>query len=373
MWVAPGNLALGEVEMNLVWKQPVSAPRAGKMHCTSTIIASTAPVMMASSCCRKLPAMGMPWRIRISLPVQQMPTTLMPFAPCFSARASISGSCAAATIISDSVGSWPWTMMLTWSSLSTPRLASERMGVGVPKSTSDSSVAIIEPPQPSAMEVRKPLQDQVDRVVVHADVGAVHDLDDLAVDAARVDAQLLPQFDALCRRAAGELDGAFLLAKLGVGGAGQIQGDLFLAPALGLDAVLGRQRVQLGLVLDLVAAALALGGQEQRVGDVAPVVRVGGRAGGDHADQVAGDDDVGRRSADAQFGPIVLKGTDAAGAHVAVAAADAQLAKAALGQLGLVAIPGGLEAQFLGPGQHLVGSRVNAPAQDLFTVLFRHG
>ncbi len=81
MWVAPGNLALGEVEMNLVWKQPVNAPSAGKMHCTSTMIASTAPVMTANSCCKKLPAMGTPWRMRISLPVQHMPTTLMPVAP----------------------------------------------------------------------------------------------------------------------------------------------------------------------------------------------------------------------------------------------------------------------------------------------------
>jgi len=60
MCVAPGNLALGDVEMNFVWKQPASAPRAGMMHCMSTTMASTAPVATASSCCRKFPATGTP-------------------------------------------------------------------------------------------------------------------------------------------------------------------------------------------------------------------------------------------------------------------------------------------------------------------------
>ena len=42
---------------------------------------STAPVMIASSCWRKLPATGMPWRMRISLAVQQMPARVTPSAP----------------------------------------------------------------------------------------------------------------------------------------------------------------------------------------------------------------------------------------------------------------------------------------------------
>jgi len=142
--------------MNLVWKQPASAPSAGMMHCTSTIMASTAPVATASSCCRKLPATGTPWRMRTSFPVQHIPATLMPTAPCFLARSTISGSAAAATIISESSGSWPCTMMLTLLDSRTPRLASEKVGVGVPKRTSCSSVAIIEPPQPSAMLARRP-------------------------------------------------------------------------------------------------------------------------------------------------------------------------------------------------------------------------
>ena len=92
MCVAPGILALGDVVMSFVWKRWASGPRACMMHCTSTTIASTAPVSMASSWCRKLPAAGMPWRIRISLLVQQMPARLMPLAPAALASAISSGS-----------------------------------------------------------------------------------------------------------------------------------------------------------------------------------------------------------------------------------------------------------------------------------------
>ena len=59
--------------MNLVWKHLVRGPRAGKMHCTSTTMASQAPVSTTFSCCRKLPAMGMPWRMATSLAVQHTP------------------------------------------------------------------------------------------------------------------------------------------------------------------------------------------------------------------------------------------------------------------------------------------------------------
>jgi hypothetical protein len=86
-----------------------------------------------------------------------------------------------------------------------------------------------------------------------------------------------------------------------------------------------RQGRQLGFVLDLVAAAFALGGQQQGVGQVAAVIGMGRRAAGDHANQIAGHDDVGRGPADSPLGPLIFEGADAAGAHVAVAAADPQL------------------------------------------------
>jgi hypothetical protein len=68
---------------------------------------------MAISWLRKLPAGGMPWRMSTSLAVQQMPARLIPLAPLLAAYSSSSGSVEAATIISDRVGSWPWTTMLT--------------------------------------------------------------------------------------------------------------------------------------------------------------------------------------------------------------------------------------------------------------------
>ena len=87
-----GIRAMGDVVMNLVWKHLLRGPRAGKMHWTSTTIASQAPVSTTFSCWRKLPAMGMPWRMATSLAVQHTPQILMPLAPFSLARAIISGS-----------------------------------------------------------------------------------------------------------------------------------------------------------------------------------------------------------------------------------------------------------------------------------------
>ena len=95
-----GDLDLGRVVMILVWKCSARSGSACMMHCTSTTIASTAPVRMRQFLVRKLPADGMPWRIRISLDVQQMPARLMPLAPLLLAYSISSGSCTAVTIIS---------------------------------------------------------------------------------------------------------------------------------------------------------------------------------------------------------------------------------------------------------------------------------
>ena len=51
------------------------------MHCTSTTMASQAPVRTTFSCVRNLPAIGMPWRMATSFAVQHTPQTVMPFAP----------------------------------------------------------------------------------------------------------------------------------------------------------------------------------------------------------------------------------------------------------------------------------------------------
>ena len=91
--------------------------------------------------------------MRISLAVQQMPASCTPLAPTFAHSAWTSGNCEAATMASESVGSWPWTTMFTSSSLNTPVLNVPRIGMGVPNMMSCRSVAM-QRPVPSAMPMR---------------------------------------------------------------------------------------------------------------------------------------------------------------------------------------------------------------------------
>ena len=193
------------------------------------------------------------------------------------------------------------------------------------------------------------LKDEVDRVVIHAYVGAVHDLHYLPIDAARIYAQLLPQLHPLGWRATGELDGALLLAELGHDGIGE--SDLAVHP------VLLHQPLHLGLVLDLIAGGLACREQLEGMGHIPGMVGVGGGSGGDHAQEVTGHDDIRRGSADA-FAGALSEGIYAAGAHVAVAAAQPQLSKAALRLLLLEAVPGRLQAGSLAYIEHLLAGRV---------------
>src|SRR3989304_4820698 len=188
MATVPGMRAWREVEMISVWKQAATSTSPGMMHCTSTRNASTAPVISASSCCRKLPATGMPRRISPSLAVQQMPATLIPVAPSAFAWASSSGSPAASAMASASTGSCPCTTMFPWCG-------------------------------PGAADAG---QDQAAVVVVHAHVGAVHDVHDLAVDAAGDDAEFAPGLLLLGRGAAEEHDRPFLPAELFPAGAGHV-------------------------------------------------------------------------------------------------------------------------------------------------------
>ena len=110
-------------------------------HCTSTTMASTAPVMIASSCCRKLPAIG------DAVPHQDLVGGAAHAGQVDALGAlrlgllMISGSAWRPRPSSESSGSWPWTMMLTWSSFSTPRLILPVTGTGVPNRMSCSSVA----------------------------------------------------------------------------------------------------------------------------------------------------------------------------------------------------------------------------------------
>ena len=191
-----------------------------------------------------------------------------------------------------------------------------------------------------------PLPEDVVGVSIHTDVGAVHDLHDLAVDAPGHDAFPPPPCPHRLRSHVGEDDLAFLLTKLGQAKFPQLDGDVLVVPALDLDARLGSHLVEFALVLDLVAWGLALDRGQESGGHVAAVVGVGGGATGDHADEVAGHDGAGRGSADALISAL-SEGVDAAGPHEAVSAADAQFPEAALRLLRLVALPNGLRSGVL--------------------------
>ena len=199
------------------------------------------------------------------------------------------------------------------------------------------------------------VEDEVDGIVVHAYVGTVHRFHDLTVHTTRVHAQLLPQFDAFGRRAPGEADGPFLVAKLGIHCPCQIQGDLLRDTPLGRNLVFGRQGVQFRLVLDLITSGFAFCRQQQSVGNVPAVVRVGCGAGRDHAQQAAGDDGIGRGPTDSLGRTCIAKRIDAAGTHGTMAAAEAQLTVAALGFLCLESLPGRLISLPVRNAQHVLG------------------
>jgi hypothetical protein len=268
------------------------------MHCTSTTMASTAPVRIASSCCRKLPAAGMPWRIRISFAVQQMPDRLTPLAPgCLRVGDDLrvlrgghdhlaQGGLMAVDDHVDHVV------------LEHAEVGLSQHGAGVPKRMSETSVAIRLPPQPSARERCARRAAGCARILVVADVGAVHRLDDLAVNTARHDAQLLPELLALGRRAA---DGATSRAA---GRTGRCRGQpgRWRSPrARGLrwgchsSAATVRSLATSRMI---IAFGLSVGHGFQGEGHIAPVVGVGGRPGGNGTDQVAGLDGVDGRPAD---------------------------------------------------------------------------
>ena len=86
-----------------------------------------------------------------------------------------------------------------------------------------------------------------DGLVVGVDthVGAMHDVDDLAVDAPGGDVQLLPVLPLLLGRALDELDAVLLRSERGEAGLGDLLGDLLDRLALALDAQLVGQGVQL--------------------------------------------------------------------------------------------------------------------------------
>ena len=190
-------------------------------------------------------------------------------------------------------------------------------------------------------------------------MGAVHQFDDFAVDAARHHAELPPDFLALQRGVLDEDELAFLLAELPLADFGDVQGNLVIAPVADVHAQVEGQLEKLLLVLDFKVLGLAFGHELEGFDDTAAVVAVGGGPGGNHTDEVAGGDGLRRGAADAHALGMLFRGLVLAlaqgypaGAHGAVLAATAVSADGAgFHVLGAVKDRGN---PFLGGlGQHL--------------------
>ena len=177
-------------------------------------------------------------------------------------------------------------------------------------------------------------------VGVHAFVNHVKQLDDFAVDPSGQDFGLAPAFLLLFGRAGREDQLAFLLAELAHAGERKLVGNLVDVAAGCVDTDFLCDGHELFGVFDLITLGLAVGGHVQVVGDVAPVVGVGGTADRYRANDVSGHYAVGVDAADAALGSFA-EWINPAGAHVTHLAADAQLAEPAMGGLLVGAIIGG--------------------------------
>ena len=194
-------------------------------------------------------------------------------------------------------------------------------------------------------------------VMVDAHGGAVQALDHGSVDPGRFETAVPPHPLALERRES-ECGERFALAgELVDHPQGEVARNLLLAALGFFDAVSAGVPSQRPLVSDLVAAALALGDLQEQEGQVPPVVRMGGDAGGDLAKVVPGDHRIGVRAADAS-GRLRR---DPARPHVTDATAETALAEAALSFLSVHAVEAGAGAFGIGLPQQLDRGRIRDP------------
>ena len=120
------------------------APRVGTTQFMSAAKTSTPPVATASSSVSQLPVRptktsSTSKRWTSSWPVSMEPTMRRPLAPAAFAASWTAGSWAAAISAAPTIGSWPLTMMLTYSASMMPRSTLIGCGVGVPQSASWAS------------------------------------------------------------------------------------------------------------------------------------------------------------------------------------------------------------------------------------------
>jgi hypothetical protein len=162
-------------------------------------------------------------------------------------------------------------------------------------------------------------------------MGPVQQLDDLAVDAARGDADLVPPAPLLLRRSQGRDEGTLLKPELRPHLRAEVGGDLRRrAIAPGDAPLLSERRKLLGVRDGIPGGRAVLADVPENPSDLATVVAMGSRARGDCPGQVARHDQMGVRAAGPHLRPLAER-IDAAGPHVADIAAQPQIAEPAKG------------------------------------------
>lgn len=140
----------------MVWKQPAIGPRAGMMHCTSTTIASHSACshdqLLAQEVACYRDALAHQGLVGGAAYPRQI-DSLCSLLPGQRDQLRI-GCCGDDHLREKGLVAVDDDIHLL--RLYDPMLASESRGLGVPKMTSCSSVAIMEPPQPSEMLVLRP-------------------------------------------------------------------------------------------------------------------------------------------------------------------------------------------------------------------------
>ena len=174
-------------------------------------------------------------------------------------------------------------------------------------------------------------------------------LRDLAVNGTRLDAGVVPQLLGVLRCALEVALHAERLAVLEKTRLGDLVGQIVDILALGLDAPLGGDLLQLFRILDLVGAALFR--LIERVADLTAMVGVRGCAACGEAQVVTRNDTVNVAAADAARR---LRG-DAAGAHGANTAASTGFTEATVRRLILDALLPGIRANFFAGFKQFVG------------------
>ena len=153
-------------------------------------------------------------------------------------------------------------------------------------------------------------------VVIDPHVGAVHQFHHRRVDAVGADVQLVPQCLAFFRGQFQGGIGAFREGELGHEEVGQFTGNDQIVFALGGDLKEVCRFMQAAGIDNLVFPGLTGGNLLQGAHQHAAMIGVGGGAGGNLAQQVAGGDGIGIGAADAQMS----FGGNAAGTHMTQAA-----------------------------------------------------